>query len=94
MEFTLKKGGRGRRKQQISEFHGSFLPENTVSSVLLPKLGQAKKKWGWGRGFTLHEKLPSSLEENILDTGFLWATDAQLHIALQYHVCNFLPLSS
>lgn len=37
MEFTLKEGGRGRRKQQISEFHGLFLPENTVSSVLFPK---------------------------------------------------------
>lgn len=33
-------------------------------------------------------KNPSSLEENTLDAKFPWATDAQLHIALQYHDCN------
>lgn len=86
MEFTLKEGGRGRRKQQISEFHGLFCQKTLSPLYFFQTQGKPKKK-GWGRGFTLREN-PSSLEENILDTKFPWATDAQLHIALQYHDCN------
>lgn len=75
----------------------SFLPEKrkyTVSSVLLPKPGQAEKKKGVEEGVPYYMKNPSSLGENILDTKFPQAPDAQLHIALQYHDCNFLSLSA
>lgn len=58
--------GKGGEKQQISEFHGLFFPENTVFSVLLPKPWQAKKRGG--EGVSHYMKNSSSQKENVLDT--------------------------
>lgn len=94
MEFTLKKRGVGKAANKWIPW-SFFFPEKTVFSVLLPKPGQAKKKtkpksgWGGGEELSHYMKNPSSsLKENIPDTKSPSTTDAQLHIALQFHDCN------